>query len=159
VSVTWDSAHSLPRNVKLTIKDETSNQVYDMRTRSGLTFNSGSTAGGRHFVISAAPATGFATRISNVVVQPSTNRSVGSTQISFSLSSDATYEVKVLSATGQSLGTIATRAAPAGDVRLVWNGKDSAGRSVAAGTYIVQIRATGSDGESVKFIQPFAVFR
>jgi flagellar hook assembly protein FlgD len=80
-------------------------------------------------------------------------------RIGFTLTGDATYEVKILSAVGASLGTIATRASSAGDVQVMWNGKDSAGRSVPAGTYIVQIRATGPDGESVKAIQPFSVLR
>jgi hypothetical protein len=61
--------------------------------------------------------------------------------------------------TGQSIGTVASRAAAAGDVSLVWNGKDSTNRALPAGTYIVQIRATGPDGESVKVIQPFTMLR
>jgi flagellar hook assembly protein FlgD len=81
------------------------------------------------------------------------------TAVGFTLSGDATYEVKILSATGQSLGTIASRAAGAGDVHLIWNGKDSAGRSVPAGTYIIQVRAVGPDGDAIRAIQPFAVLR
>ena len=33
------------------------------------------------------------------------------------------------------------------------------GRSVPAGTYILQVRATTSNGEAVRVVQPFALFR
>ena len=80
-------------------------------------------------------------------------------QFAFSLSTDASYDVKVLSATGSPVNTVGSRAAGAGDVHLVWNGKDNQGRSVPAGTYILQVRATTSNGEAVRVVQPFALFR
>jgi len=159
VTVSWDSVRSLPRTVKLTLKDEATGQVIDMRARSSFTFNSGSTPGPRRLVVASSQASGNALRISNLTVQPSGGRASGATSIAFTLSADATYEVRVLSATGRHVGTVATRAAGAGDVRTVWNGKDAAGRSVPAGTYVVQVRAFGPDGESVRVIQPFAVLR
>jgi len=60
---------------------------------------------------------------------------------------------------GRAVGTVASRAGLTGDVHLVWTGKDGAGRSVPAGTYLMQIRAIGSDGEVVRVIQPFALVR
>ena len=158
VTIGWEGSRALPRNVKLTLKDETTGQMLDMRTRASYTFSTGSEAGPRRFTVVSAPSTGSVIRIGGVSVQP-LGRASGSSRIGFTLSGDATYEVKVLSATGAAVGTVATRAAGAGDVQVVWNGKDAAGRSVPAGTYIVQIRAIGSDGETVKAIQPFAVFR
>src|SRR5687767_15529812 len=92
------------------------------------------------------------------ILQP-LGRATGTNRIGFTLSGDATYDVKIMSATGAQVGTVATRSASAGDVQVLWNGKDAGGRSVPAGTYIVQIRATGPDGETVKAIQPFAVLR
>jgi hypothetical protein len=157
VSITWNN-RTLPRNVRLRIKDETSGQVADMRSRASLSFNTGADAAVRKFTITAVPGTSAATRISNVSVR-TIGRAAGASSIGFSLSSDATYEVRILNAAGGSVGTVATRAAGAGDVRLVWNGKDSGGRAVASGTYLLQIKATGTDGDSVKVVQPFAVVR
>jgi hypothetical protein len=158
VTIGWEGYRALPRNLKLTLKDETTGQAVDMRTRASYTFNTGAEAGIRRFTIVSAPISGNVIRIGNVTVQP-VGRASGTSRIGFTLTGDATYEVKVMSATGAAIGTIATRSAAAGDVQVMWNGKDSAGRSVPAGTYIVQIRATGPDGEAVKAIQPFAVLR
>jgi flagellar hook assembly protein FlgD len=57
------------------------------------------------------------------------------------------------------VNTLTSRAASAGDVSLFWNGKDSGGKSVASGNYLVQIRASTADGESVRVIYPFAIVR
>ncbi len=160
VTLTWDSTHSLPRDLKLTIKDESNGQVADMRTRSSMTFSSGTAPGPRRFTITASPKFGNGVRISNVVVtQPAGGRASGTSNIGFTLSGDATYEVKVMSMTGKVVSPIASRAAGPGDVRVVWNGKDSANRAVPAGTYIVQIRAIGSDGDTVRVITPFSMLR
>ncbi len=159
VTVSWDGGYRIPRNVKLVLRDEATGEVVDMRTRASVTFNSGDAAAPRRFSITAQPATGTVLRISSLTVRPAGTRASGVTAIGFTLSGDATYEVKILSATGQSLGTIASRAAGAGDVHLIWNGKDSAGRSVPAGTYIIQVRAVGPDGDAIRAIQPFAVLR
>ncbi|HSV74306.1 MAG TPA: S8 family serine peptidase [Chthonomonadales bacterium] len=159
VTVQWSPRGSLPRNLKLTIKDETTGQVVDMRSRTFTTFRTGSVAAPRRFTITARPALGSVIRITNVSVRTNSGRSAGSAVIGFTLSGDATYEARVLSASGAPVGLIATRAAGAGDVRLVWNGRDSAGRSVPAGTYLVQIRAIGPDGEVVRAVQPFALVR
>jgi len=158
VTVGWEGQRSLPRSVKMTLRDETTGQVVDMRTRSAYAFNTGSAPGIRKFTVSSGPAHGSIVRIANVNIQP-VGRASGANRIGFTLSGDATYDVKIMSATGAQVGTVATRSASAGDVQVLWNGKDAAGRSVPAGTYIVQIRATGPDGESVKAIQPFAVLR
>ena len=158
VTVGWEGQRSLPRGVKVTLRDETTGQVVDMRTRSSYSFNSGAEPGIRKFTVSSGPVNGSIVRIANVSVQP-LGRASGTNRIGFTLSGDATYDVKIMSATGAQVGTVATRSASAGDVQVLWNGKDGAGRSVPAGTYIVQIRATGTDGETVKAIQPFAVLR
>lgn len=159
VTVSWSSVTPLPRNLKVTLRDELTGQVMDMRTRSAYTFNTGAEAAVRRFTITARPATGGATRITNVTVRPVGSRASGTVSIGFTLSGDATYDVKILNVIGKPISTVASRSAGAGDVSLVWGGKDSSGRSVPAGTYLVQIRAVSADGESVKVVQPFVVLR
>jgi hypothetical protein len=161
VTFSWDQLRTLPRNVRVLLKDQSNGQTVDMRTRSSISFNTGDTAAGRRFTITASQGVGAPPRISNLMVQqPSGNgRAAGTSVIGFTLSGDATYTVNVLSAAGKQIGTVATRAAAAGDVHLVWNGKDSSGKSVPAGTYIVQVRATGPDNDTVKAIVPFVVIR
>ncbi len=158
ITVSWNSA-TLPKNVKLIMKDDSTGQTYDMRSRAALTFNSGADAASRKFTITAAQSIGGPLRIANLNVRGA-GRGSASSIIGFNLTGDATYEVKVLNAAGTSIGTIATRAAAGGgDVSVIWNGRDGSGKSVASGTYLVQVRATTTEGDSVKAIQPFTVVR
>jgi subtilisin family serine protease len=159
VTVRWSSVGSWPRNAKLLWTDVATGQTVDMRTRSSMRFQSGPEPTPRVFRVVAVPATGTATRISNVSVRTGATRATGTVQVGFTLSNAATCEVKVLGADGRNVCTVSSRAAQAGDVNLVWSGRDSGGRSVPAGTYLMQIRAIGSDGEVVRVIQPFALVR
>lgn len=159
VTVSWAPVGTLPRNVKLVIKDEVSGQSIDMRTRSCTTFKSSDAGTTRKFTITSKPVVGTALRVSNMAVRTSGSRASGAANISFTISADASYDVNVLSASGKVMATVGSRAASAGSVRLVWNGRDSSGRSLPAGTYLVQVRARTSDGEAVRVIQPFALVR
>ncbi len=159
VTLGWSAAASWPRNVKLLLTDTATGQAVDMRTRRSVTFRTGETPSPRLFRVTAVPGTGSATRISNVAVRTGSTRATGSVQIDFTLSNAATCDVKVLGADGRAVSTVASRASHAGDVHLVWSGRDGNGRSVPAGTYLLQIRAVGSDGEVVRVIQPFAMVR
>src|SRR5262249_1143886 len=123
-------------------------------------FTNGANQTSRRFTITAAPRLAGAVRISSVSVRPTAAHRAGGTSVmGVKLTGHPAYDVKIMSATGANITTVASQDVAAGDVRLVWNGKDQANRAVPAGTYIVQIRATGPDGESVKVIQPFAMLR
>jgi hypothetical protein len=150
---------SLPRNVKLSIRDLTTGQAFDMRSRTSASFQTGETGATRRFSITASASVGAAMRIANLAVRSTGGRASSAAAIDFNLSTDATYEVKILAATGAPVGLVASRAAGAGDVHLVWTGRDSAGRSVPAGAYLVQVRAVATDGEVVKVIRPFSLVR
>lgn len=159
VTVRWNSIGSWPTRTKLLLTDTATGQTVDMRTRSSMTFQSGPDAAPRPLVITAVPSNAGALRISNVAIRTGSSRASGAVQLDFTLSSSAHCEVRVLAADGRSMGTVTSRAGLAGDVHLVWPGKDGAGRSVPAGTYLMQIRAIGSDGEVVRVIQPFSLVR
>jgi len=158
VNVGWSTA-KLNKAVRMTITDDATNQVYDMRTRTGLTFNSGSDATTRSFTITSSTAMSQPIHIANVIVRSASTRSTGVQNIGFHLSADATYDVKILNSAGSSISKVATRSVGAGDVQLNWNGKDGNGTNVAAGTYLVQIKAVGLSGDSVTVVYPFAVIR
>jgi len=159
VTLSWAAVGSLPRSVKAVIKDEVTGQTVDMRTRSFVTFKSGAAGTTRRFTITAKPLVGTALRVSNMAVRSTGGRASGAASISFTMTTDATYDVTVLTSAGKVMSSVASRAASAGDVRLVWNGRDSAGRSLPAGTYLIQVRAQTADGEAVRVIQPFALVR
>lgn len=159
VTLRWNSVGSWPSRTRLLLTDAATGQTIDMRTRSSITFQSGSQPAPRSLTVSAKPISATALRISNVAVRTSGTRGVGSVQVSFTLSSTAAYEVRVLGVDGRPVGVVSSRAAATGDVQLVWIGKDNAGRNVPAGTYLVQIRAIDDDGDVVRVIQPFSLVR
>ena len=50
VTFSWDQLRTIPRNVRLLLKDQSNGQTVDMRTRSSISFNTGDTAAGRRFL-------------------------------------------------------------------------------------------------------------
>jgi hypothetical protein len=159
ITLRWSSVGTWPRNVRLMLTDKATGQTVDMRTRASMTLSMGSEPAAREFVITATPSSASALRITNVAVRTGQTRATGAVQVDFTISAAAQCEVKVLGADGRAVSTVASRAGLSGDVHLVWNGKDSSGRSVPAGTYLMQIRAVTSEGEAVRVIQPFALVR
>ncbi|MCX6358214.1 MAG: S8 family serine peptidase [Armatimonadetes bacterium] len=159
VTLSWTPQGVFPRNRRVTLLDEATGVATDMRTRTSVVFSNSTDGSPRTYKITAAPATANVARVSNLSVRQTAGRAAGAVSIGFSLAGDATYEVRVLGSDGRSVAAVATRAASIGDQRVVWPGKDSAGRSVPAGAYLVQVRATTADGESVRVVQPFMMVR
>jgi hypothetical protein len=157
VTISWNSA-VVPRNVRLILTDVATGTVTDMRSRAAYTFNTGANAGPRNFTVAAGTATYAPSTVTNVGVR-NVGRAGGAMAIDFTLSGDASYEVKILNATGASIATVATRAVTSGSVSLVWNGRAASGVPVPTGTYLVQIRATNSGGDTVRALRPFTIVR
>ena len=158
VTLSWDSS-GLPRNINLTIKDNVTGQVRDMRSVSSLAFQTTSTSLTRDFTIQSTPSSGNTVKITNISVGQNGGRASGVYAIGFTMSGDASVNVSILNASGQQISQLVSRAAQAGTLNMIWNGQDAAGRSVPMGMYLVQIRALTSDGDVVKAIQPFTVMR
>jgi hypothetical protein len=72
------------------------------------------------------------------------NPFLGSTQIRFALAEPGEAVVRVYALDGRLVRTLVDAALPAGEKSLTWDGRDELGRSVAAGTYIVQFRAANT---------------
>jgi subtilisin family serine protease len=157
ITLSWQGI-SVPKSVRLSVTDTETGQTWDVRGRSGITFHTTQQTSARKFVFTAKTAVQTALRVHSVAVR-STGRATGATQFAFNLTGDANVELKVLSGSGTPIGTIATRSASAGEQSVMWTGRDDRGRAVPAGTYLLQIRATGPDGESVRVVQPFALVR
>ena len=66
------------------------------------------------------------------------------TDIYFSLEQDTSVELTVHDISGREVARFSGQVYPAGRHSVTWNGRDSAGRSVASGTYFARIDAGGS---------------
>src|SRR5205823_2847830 len=76
ITFSWDQVRAVPKNVRLTIKDQATDQTVDMRTRSSITFNTGQNVQGRKYTITASQGVNMPVRISNLMVQ-TPSRAVG----------------------------------------------------------------------------------
>jgi subtilisin family serine protease len=70
-----------------------------------------------------------------------------STSINYSLPEDAFVTVKVYDALGREVKTLISGHQTAESYRIVWNGTDASGRSVASGMYLYRIVATNASGK------------
>jgi serine protease len=162
VNVTWPDIASVPRNYRLTLTDKVTGQSVEMRHTGSYQFNSGHSAGSRSFTLTAQPTTAAGRAVfTSVTVNPSHSRGDGSPaiyEIGYTVSQDVQVEVTVLSSSGKVLSHVSpTRAISTGANHLVWNGRDSAGRPVPAGPYVLQMRAITSDGEVTRDVRPFII--
>jgi hypothetical protein len=82
----------------------------------------------------------WATRI--VAVEPNPLRGAG--HCDFELARSGHAEVSVHAVDGRRVRTLWSQARPAGRSRLLWDGRDDAGRRVAAGVYFVRLRQAGA---------------
>ncbi len=162
VALSANFVGELPRNYHITLTDKVTGQTLNLRNAKTYHYNSGKASPTRSFLVTARPTTlGRRAIMSGVFINPSRSadgRSVATYEIGYNISQEANVEVAVLSATGRQIAIVGnTRAVGVGDNRAVWNGRDSAGRAVPAGTYMVQIKAVTSEGETTRIAQPLLV--
>ena len=164
VSVAWPDAHTLPRNVRLTLTDKVTGQTVDMRSRSAYRFNGGG-ATSRALTITAQPGdTRERIQFNSVVVTPHTGgRGAGAGsvyQIEYELSGAAEMEVSILNTGGRVVTQVEQgHSASAGVNRSVWNGRDSQNRTLATGTYIVKMVARSAEGKVTQYHYPLTITR
>ncbi|MCW3095773.1 MAG: Subtilisin-like serine protease [Chthonomonadaceae bacterium] len=164
ITVRWPNVSTLPKTYRLTMQDTATGQVVDLRNQASYQFNSGHNAGTRAFVLTAHPTnSGGRAVLTNINVNPPRivdGRAAGAYQIGYTVSQDAQVEVAVVGYNGQIVAVVgSTRAVSSGDNSQVWNGKDTKGAGVPAGTYLLQVKAITSDGTVTREIRPLTVGR
>jgi hypothetical protein len=63
-----------------------------------------------------------------------------SVTITYSLPNDGPFRLEIRTVTGQLVRVLVDEHRPAGDGRVVWDGKNAMGRDVASGTYVCRLR-------------------
>ncbi len=159
VTVTWPNLATVPKNVKFRMTDLATNESRDLRQTSGFSFEM-SEAGTREIKLEASPGTPSRALIGNVVVSRP-GRSISTPfSIHYTLSSEATTTVRILSAGGREVYTASRgRADRAGENTVTWALRDNANRLVAPGPYRVEIIADTATGERARKIIPVNVIR
>lgn len=157
VTLSWPNAQTLPRRLRLSVKDLTTGRVTNVRGASSLTVNM--TKGtARRFEVTAQPAASQPLAITNTRVT-STKGGAGYT-FAFNVNQDATVSGRVLTLSGKVAAPIATgRSVTVGENRLHWNGRAADGAALPAGAYLVEIKATTDEGEPVIVKRPVQLIR
>jgi len=158
IVMTWPGIGDLPKDVNLALVDEETGARRFMRTCSGYRFRLASGAAARGFRIEAVPAGAGVLRISGLSASGGRG---GSRTISCSLSTGASVDVAIKSATGsravRRVASGATRAA--GLNQFVWDCRDEGGAPTPAGVYLCEVHATGDDGQVAKAVAVLMVAR
>jgi hypothetical protein len=153
----WQGAHLAPRQMNAVLVDLQTGERKFLRTTSSHTFAVSRQGGEYRFRIEMMP-TSQLLRITQARV--SGGRSTGGRYtISYQLSDAAQVEVSV-TANGRLVRRLAngvTRSA--GVQQVTWDGRDSSGIALPAGAYMVEIRASSSDGQVVRTALPIVLTR
>ncbi|MEI8281148.1 MAG: FlgD immunoglobulin-like domain containing protein [Armatimonadota bacterium] len=159
VTVTWPNLSTIPKNVRAKLVDVATGETRDLRKVSGYTFQAEGNLT-RSFKIQLEPGTVSKAIIGSVVVTQTGRAQGASIRLNYTLGSDATTTVRILSSNGREVMVVGSgRADKAGQNEVVWNLRDQANRAVAPGTYRAEIVAEGADGERVRKITPIIVIR
>ncbi len=156
VTVSWPDIASVPRAYELYVVDLATGARKAMRQTSSIQVNTGD-AGARALQIIAEPRTAGALRIEALNVAPTRSRT--SATISFVTSQSADVQVRVLRTTGAAIRILSCRAVTAGATSLTWDYRDARGAALPAGPYLVEVRATTSDGQSARMVVPHTLLR
>ncbi len=163
VTVTWPNLATVPKNVRFRITDKATGVSRFLRQSSGYTFHM-EAPGSREFTVTSEVGGATAAVIGNVVVsQPGNGKAPTRNApftIAYTLSSDATTSVRILSASGKEVYTASRgRADRSGENSVVWNLRNNANQSVAPGAYRVEIVAETAAGERIRKVIPVNVIR
>jgi len=142
VTLRWPNIHQLPRSVNPVLVDLQTGARRYLRTTGSYTFRSPQ-GGVSRFRIEMASSAGLL-RIGNVQV---TSGRGNQRTIAFTLTGDATVEVKVLAA-GKVVRQLMNSAGRSAGVQQVsWDGRDQQGVALPPGAYTIEIRAVSEDGQ------------
>jgi len=158
VTITWPNLGSLPKNVQFRIIDPATKTVKNLRRASGFTFESEARST-RTFTLEMEPGVAARPTIGTITASRSTRSSNSPVAISYTLSSEATVSVRILSGGREIYQAARGRAAVAGQNTVIWNLRDNANRVVAPGPYTVEITAESETGERVRKFYPINVTR
>lgn len=159
VTLSWPNLGSIPANARVRLTDLANGTSFDLRSRADYAFRF-EEPGTREFSISIE--TGGAVRpvIGNVIVSRDSRDPAAPFTITYTLSSDATTSIRILSGTGREVFTVSRgRSDRAGENTAIWQTRDNANRAVPPGSYTVEILAETPSGERVRRVVPLNVTR
>lgn len=159
VTIAWPNLSTVPKTVRFRLLDKATGKTQDLRMSSGLTVRLDQ-PGTREFKLQMEPGGASRAIIGNVIVTRPSRDPRAPFAINYTLSSQATTSIRILSGSGKEVFAISRgRADNAGENSATWMMRDNANRAVAPGSYRVEILAETSNGDRVRKIVPINVIR
>ncbi|MGQ9880539.1 MAG: S8 family serine peptidase [Armatimonadota bacterium] len=155
VTLRWERLTDVPPRVRLTLVDNVTGKRVAMRTTGSYAYQPGG-VGTRSFTVIAETDMGSALRISSVRVRATRGSGFA---IDYALSAEAQVQITITDASGKPVASLVQSTRSAGLNSATWNGRDSKGVVVPAGSYLVRIEATSTDGERTRMITPVVITR
>ena len=150
VTITWPDLSGMGSGDRVVLQDLDATVRRSMRSTASYTFRAGQGVQ-RRFRVLAEPRGAGGVAITGLEVAPlRSNTRV----VRFTLSTDASVDLEILSPSGRTVATVARgRAFMQGVNQAVWSGP------AAPGLYLLRAAATAEDGGVVQAVRPVAVVR
>ncbi len=149
VTLSWPNTASLPRLLRLQLRDTATGRTYDLRRSSSLTVNLTKNTP-RRFRVVASQAPSRALGITNLRAVPSGRAAGSGYRFDFDLTSQASINVRILTLGNAVKQTLAAgRAVSSGANSFRWNGRGQSGEALPVGPYQVEVTARNDNGEVV----------
>jgi hypothetical protein len=149
VTLSWPNTASLPRLLRLQLRDTVTGRTYDLRRSSSLTVSLSKNTP-RRFRVVASQAPSRALGITNLRSVPMGRAAGAGYRFDFDLTGEANVNVRILTLGNAVKQTLATgRAASAGANSFRWNGRGQSGEALPVGPYQVEVTARNDSGELV----------
>lgn len=157
ITLQWPGVYKLPRDANPILVNTQSNERRAMRSAGAYTFTAAAGGGTYKFRVELAGRSQIL-RIGDARIV-TRSKGVGPLTIGCTLSADATMAVNVRAGgkVVRQIGASALRSA--GTQQIVWDGKNQAGVSLPSGSYLIEIRADGADGQVARVLVPVVLTR
>jgi hypothetical protein len=161
VNVLLSGLSNVPKRMRLSLKDQQTGQVTNLRNISSLKVNVRKDAPSR-FILTAVTEVTRPLRITQLRSVGAGSRATGGYAYVLGLTQDdVSVDATLTTVGGKPISVLAagSRASANGLTKLIWNGRNQSGAAVPAGGYILSVRVTNGNGDSDMQRLPVVVTR
>jgi hypothetical protein len=156
VRLSWPDLSELPAAVRPVLVDRDTGTRQYMRTSTQFAFCTDATGGSRNLAIELDTNSAAALVIGSVQTAQA-NEGVA---VTYSLSKSAAVDMRVLNIAGRTVGIVCSdQVAPAGTSTTVWNMRNTTGRLVPDGMYLLQLTARDDEGRQIGVLRAMQLQR
>lgn len=159
VTLTWPGINRLPRGIEPVLTDTSTGKRVAMRTGAGAYRFQHTGRGIHRFKVEVRPTVSSPLAVTRVRVQSAGGSRSAGYRISFMATREASIDAEIRTIGGRTLRRFQTRATGATETTLLWDGRDSMGSPLPAGTYVFTVTAQDEMGRVARQQLPIATVR